>query len=141
MKALRENMQESSVTSRLVDLIMKMSDEERERLLRELEEKLSLIKRKYDRKPYFSIVDYDAKEGSYTDFIQNISAGGVFIGTSKAFSVGQEFVLAFPLPISQEHARITGEVVWVGEEGIGVKFKKIDYEQEATIKGLLDMMR
>ena len=140
MPALNQKMEESGKSARLIELILKMTDEEQHNLLIELEEKLSVRKRKHDRKSYFSVVDYNALEAAHTGFIENISASGVFIGTSRSFSVGQEISMAFPLPVSQEHVRIDGEVVRVNAEGIGVKFRAID-EQEALIKRLVDMMQ
>lgn len=141
MPDLNQKMQESGKSARLIELILKMTDEEQQNLLIELEEKLTVRKRKHDRKSYFSVVDYNALEAAHTGFIENISAGGVFIGTSRSFSVGQEISMAFPLPVSQEHVRIDGEVVRVNAEGIGVKFRAIEHEQEALIKRLVDIMQ
>ena len=140
MSTLIDKMNESSVTARLVRIILKMSTDGRQSLLEELEKRFSFRKRKYDRKPYFSVVDYGAQDDTHTDFIQNISAGGVFVGTATPFSVGQEVTLAFPLPISQERVRILGEIAWACEDGIGVKFKIADYKQEAIIESLINMI-
>jgi Tfp pilus assembly protein PilZ len=74
------------------------------------------------------------------DFIQNISAGGVYIGTRLPPSVGEELTLAFPLPISQEHVMLDGKIVWTAEQGMGVKFKRINNEEEERIKRLVDMI-
>ena len=141
MPAVNQKVEESGKSARLIELILKMTDEEQQSLLVELEEKLTVRKRKHDRKYYFSVVDYNALEAAYTGFIENISAGGVFIGTSESLSVGQEISMAFPLPVSQEHVRIDGEVVRVNAEGIGVKFKAIQHEQEGQIKRLVEMMQ
>ena len=141
MPAMNQKMEESGKSARLIELILKMSDEEQQNLLIELEEKLSVRKRKHDRKSYFSVVDYNALEAAHTGFIENISAGGVFIGTSRSFSVGQEISMAFPLPVSQEHVTMDGEVVRVNAEGIGVKFKTVDHEREGLIRRLVDMMQ
>ena len=141
MPGLDRKMEESGKSARLIELILKMTDEEQQRLLIELEEKLTVRKRKHDRKSYFSVVDYNAMQSAHTGFIENISAGGVFIGTSSSFPVGQEISMAFPLPVSQEHVRMDGEVVRVNTEGIGVKFKAIEHEQEALIKRLVEMMQ
>ena len=141
MPGLDRKMEESGKSARLIELILKMTDEEQQRLLIELEEKLTVRKRKHDRKSYFSVVDYNAMQSAHTGFIENISAGGVFIGTSSSFPVGQEISMAFPLPVSQEHVRMDGEVVRVDAEGIGVKFKAIEHEQEALIKRLVEMMQ
>lgn len=140
MTALNRKMEQSGNTARLIELIERMSNEEQKDLVKQLEERLFDGKREYDRKHYFSVVDYNTRGGGHTGFIENISASGVFIGTSKSFSVGEEISMAFPLPISQEHVRIQGEVVWVSGEGIGVKFKAVDHEQEVMIKRLVKMM-
>ena len=141
MPGLNQKMEDSGKSARLIELILKMTDEEQQSLLIELEEKLTVRKRKHDRKSYFSVVDYNATESAYTDFIENISAGGVFIGTSESLSVGQEISMAFPLPISQEHVRMDGEVVRANAEGIGVRFKAVDHEREGLIRRLVEMMQ
>ena len=69
-------------------------------------------RRKHERKPYFSTVDYSVQDGTYTDFIHNISAGGVFIGTGTPFLAGDEVSMVFPLPISHQQIRIIGEIAW-----------------------------
>jgi len=97
-------------------------------------------RRKHERKPYFSAVDYSVQDGTYTDFIHNISAGGVFIGTGTPFLAGEEVSMVFPLPISREHVRIAGEIVWVSDMGIGVKFKMTKHRQETLIKGLVELI-
>ena len=52
------------------------------------------------------------------------------ICTGRPFFVGEEVSLAFLHPVSQEHFRITGEIVWVASQGIGVKFKSIAPEDK-----------
>lgn len=140
MVDLNEGLNESEVTSRLFALIGKMSDEERQGLLDEIETRPFLKKRRHHRKPYFSVVDYSAQEYPFVDFIQNIAAEGIFISTSTPFSFGQEVSLAFPLPVSQEHITIPGEIVRIEEEGIGVKFKNLDQDLKKKIKTAVDMI-
>ncbi len=132
--------EEPSITARLIELIMKLSEDEQRSLLNELEKTYFLKKRKHHRKPYFSVVDYASQGGAYTDFIQNIRAGGVFIGTSAPFQVGEQLSLGFPLPVSHKHILIGGEIAWVSPRGIGVKFNSVDGELEAMIGSLVDMI-
>jgi len=68
-------------------------------------------KRKHTRKPLVTVVDYANKGQAYRDFIQNISAEGVFIETTMPISIGQELSLTFALPSYQAHIKTTGEVV------------------------------
>jgi Tfp pilus assembly protein PilZ len=140
MAVANQRPDEPRLTARLIELIMKLSEHEQHSLLNELEKTLFLKKRRHDRKPYFSVVDYATQGGAYTDFIQNISAGGVFIGTSAPFQVGQQLSLGFPLPVSHKHILIGGEITWVSPKGIGVKFDAVDRELEAMIRSLVDMI-
>ena len=96
--------------------------------------------RKHERKPYFSAVDYSVQHGTYTDFIHNISAGGLFIGTGTSFFAGEEVSMIFPLPISREQIKITGEIVWVSDMGIGVKFRTTEDKLATMIRSLVDMI-
>ncbi len=96
------------------------------------------VKREYERKPYSAVVNYIVNEETYTDPIQDISAGGVFIQTAKPFSAGQEVSMTFPLPISDEDISIDGEIARISGLGMGVKFKMASPEQEATIDNLVN---
>jgi len=84
------------------------------------------------------VIDYSAQDHVYKDFIQDISSGGVFIQTHMPFTVGQEVSLTFPLPNYQKHVKVMGEVVRSTSQGVGVKFKMADNDQEAMITSLLE---
>jgi Tfp pilus assembly protein PilZ len=131
---------EISVTDRLHDLIRMMSEDDQRNLLEELEQRVLKGKREHYRKPFFTTVDYSNQDGVYKDFIKDISYGGVFIETSTPFSIGQEISLTFPIPNQQTHIKITGEIVRVSNQGIGIKFKIADEGQGTIIKALLDMI-
>ncbi len=130
----------SSVAARLFAIIMDMGKDEQQALLKELEERVSKGKRKDARKPFFMVVDYATEDRTYQDFIQNISAGGVFIQTRIPLSVGQYVSLTFPLPRRREHIKIEGEVVRTTSEGIGIRFKTTTKDQEALIRSLVEMI-
>jgi Tfp pilus assembly protein PilZ len=140
MNASNQKLKEKGVETRLIELIVMMSQQQKESLVEELEERLHIKKRKYARKAYFSAVCYSAPDGAHVDFIQNISAGGVFIGTSLHPPVGEKVTLAFPLPMSQEHIMLDGEIVWATQRGMGIKFQIIRPEEEKRISKLVDMI-
>jgi type IV pilus assembly protein PilZ len=81
-------------------------------------------KRKHPRKSSFIPVDCSSEGVSFTDFIQDISNGGIFIQTNGNFYVGQQITLIFSLPKAEEEINIDGEVVRLDSEGIGVKFNE-----------------
>jgi uncharacterized protein (TIGR02266 family) len=138
MTTFETQLNESKITTRLIELIKKIPEEEQRALLKELEERLFEGKRKHERKPFLMAVDYSTQDHVYKDFIQNVSAGGVFIQTNMPFSVGQEVSLTFPLPNHKKHIKIIGEVVRTAPQGVGVKFKMADQDQKAIIKSLLE---
>jgi len=80
-------------------------------------------RRRYPRKTWLIPVQYAMRPRWYEDCIQNISSGGALIETRRAFSVGEHLSMCFQLPKTRKRVKITGEVVWVGLTGIGVKFK------------------
>lgn len=130
-------MNESSVTARLFEVIKRMSEDEQLTLLKELERKLLKWKRKRKRETFFMVVNYSVEGRFYTSHILDISAGGVFIETRIPFTPGQDVSLTFPLPDYQKHIKIIGEIVRVTQQGIGVKFKTVNRDQEGMIESLL----
>ncbi len=129
---------EPNVIMRLVELITDMPVDKQQALLKDLEKEASKDAREHDRKSFVMVVDYVTQDRMYKDFIQDISASGLFIETNKTFSIGQNVTLTFPNPNQQEHIKIAGEVVRTTPEGIGVKFKMGDEGQEAMVNTLLD---
>jgi Tfp pilus assembly protein PilZ len=116
----------SVITTRLVDLILKMSAKERQTLLNELEEKYKKGNREFSRKDYKKEVDFVLNDRLFRGFIQNLSASGMFIETSESFSEGQRITLTFGLPEPSEHIKIAGKIVrLIPEVGFGVKFNKV----------------
>ena len=136
--AFGKPLQEPNLTARLVELITDMPEDKQQALVRDLEKEASKGAREHHRKSFVMVVDYVMQDRMYKDFIQDISAGGLFIETSQPFSVGQDVTLTFPLPDHQEHIKITGEVVRTTPQGIGVKSKMADEDLETMVKSLLD---
>ena len=105
-------------------------------LLRLLEDWQRSDRRKHTRKPCSMPIDYAMGNRVFKDVARDISAGGVFIRTPAALSVGEEILLPFSVPTQKEPIRITGEIVRSVEEGIGVKFKAESSDLEAMIESL-----
>lgn len=140
MDDLNEIWEISSVTDRLISLVMELSEEQQETLLEELELKLSKERRRHTRKPFMTVVDFASQGRGYREFIQDISVSGVYIQTSRPFSVGQDVVLTFSFPDSQKHVKITGHIARVADTGIGVQFDMRRSREEFPIRSLLKML-
>jgi len=141
MTLFGKELDKSSVAYRLMNLVMDMPEEEQEDLLTRLEERI-LQKEVRDnfRKPFFMNVNYATCERNYNDFIKDISAGGLFIETRRPFSIGQDIVLTFPFPEEQKHVKVSGEIVRTTENGIGVRFKMSELEQQQLTECLMAMV-
>jgi uncharacterized protein (TIGR02266 family) len=144
--AFGKQRKEFPVTANLFELITDMSEDQQKALLHDLDLLRDLEMKSFDdtrentRKPYNMVVDYVAQDRFCNDFIQNVSAGGMFIETRKPFLVGQNIMLTFPLPKNRRHVKVAGEVIRTTPQGIGVKFKIDNKEQEKLIKLLLEMI-
>ena len=131
----------NEVRSFIFELINSMSDEEMRQLLKEMEARQNKEQRKYSRKGFLTIIDYTVEGRHYRDFIQDISASGVFIKTSQTFSVGQPILMTFMSPDNQKPFRINGEIIRTHEDGIGVKFKIKSQVQELVLKSFVGMIQ
>jgi uncharacterized protein (TIGR02266 family) len=82
--------------------------------------------RLHPRIPWVVRVDYPDR-AKCLDATENLSAGGLFVQTDQAFSIGEEVPLALSFPGLLDPIRITGVVAWIrptrGEErgGVGVR--------------------
>lgn len=124
---------------RLLGLLGAMSEEERRLLLRELEARLAeKEKRSRSRRPTFLMIRYTVEDREQSDFIQDLSMGGVFIETCIAMPAGREVTMHFPVPGSENGVRITGEVVRTSPQGIGVRFNDLGPEAGQAIRSLLE---
>jgi Tfp pilus assembly protein PilZ len=79
--------------------------------------------RKHPRKPFFRKIQFSSDKGVFEGSTINISASGVFIAAEEKFEAGQ--TLKLRLQVKGKPTKIIGQVVWVDEEGFGLKFRKM----------------
>lgn len=127
------------VVVRLIALIIDLNEEDQRELLKELDIKYTHTTgklsekqrkhiedmRKHTRKPDLIPVECSTNDVSFTNFINDISDGGVYIKTNAPFYVGQEIQLDFSTPETKNTISVVGEVVRVDAQGIGVKFTNV----------------
>lgn len=68
-------------------------------------------------------VDFAVGGKFFRGFISNLSETGVYIDTSESFTVGQEIIISCPNIDTGGYAKRAGQIVRLGETGIGVKFQ------------------
>lgn len=129
------------LTERLLDIIKQLPEEERLALMKELEKKPSKrIRRKHNREPFLSAVDYSIDDHFYRDFLCNISVDGAFIETQRIFITGKEVSMTFPIDKKGQPLKITGTIARVSPKGIGIKFKEVD-RNKGSLRSLIKWLR
>ena len=130
----------NEIRASIFEMVNRMSDQEMLALLKKLKKREHGERRKYNRIDFFTIIDYSVGDQYYRDFIQDMSISGVFIKSSHKFSVGQIIRMIFMSRDYQKPFKITGEIVRVTPDGIGVKFKIESHIQKEAIKSLIEMI-
>ena len=80
--------------------------------------------RNHPRRPFARPLKFGIEKDTYNGSAKNISASGVFIATNEKLKVGQLLQLNLPLK-KGEMVGIVGQIVWINDEGFGLKFIKI----------------
>lgn len=81
--------------------------------------------RRYPRTDVTLFVDYDGAEDFLGDYTENLSLGGTFIHTSRAFEIGSSIQLVLAFPGLLEPVTLDAVVRWSRpgpEIGVGVEF-------------------
>ena len=83
-----------------------------------------LEKRQFRRTDCLIAVSYGVKGQAFKDALRNISEGGGCLRTFRPFSVGEDISLV--VQWLDRGNNVVGDVVWVGAEGIGFRFRVPD---------------
>lgn len=90
-------------------------------------------------------VDLGSDHNFYVGFVENVSAGGLFVATHKLAAVGDQIELAIQLPGRAEPVTGIGEVRWLREPGpesdlspgMGLRFLALDGGGEEAIEAFV----
>lgn len=119
--------------SKLVDIISDMAKQLSARQQHELIKHIRIIakgdeKRDAERKAVNVSVDYSVKDKFYSDMLENISAGGAFIRTTRLFQTGHSTTMVVCLPKMDRNLKVKGEIVRLTGDGFGVRFAEENKE-------------
>jgi Tfp pilus assembly protein PilZ len=128
MKNNENKLGRNEVRAFIFEIIDGMSDTEMRQLLKDLEgwQKSKNEKRKYPRRSTLMDITYSSDQRRiFEDFVQNVSAGGLYIETNFISELGQKITMTFSHPDSGDPIKVLGKVIRVDSGGIGVKFNKL----------------
>lgn len=149
---LLKQLLKNNIANHLFKLIIDMSDYQQHVLLEELEKlpvdempvrTLSLdenevLMRGHTRKACLINLDLSFQNSSFKAHILDISTVGVFIETGELLPVGEKIKVTFLLPNHPKPLALTCIVAWIGQNGIGVKFKKLTAHQKNIINSFVE---
>jgi type IV pilus assembly protein PilZ len=109
-------------------------------------ERQGLEARTSERSPIELKVEYQRMNTFFSDYTQNISKGGTFIGTENPLAVGTRFCFKLLVPALTEPLELTGEVRWVrgrgddGDAGMGIQFIFATDSERAVIDQVVERL-
>lgn len=140
------NTANKNIRSQIMALVDRMPEDMQLKLLRYLESKLpthikgnlTAEKRTDSRRHCLIGVDYRIDGTSYSGFILDINASGVFIESDTPFAIEQEIMLKFTLPRLAQSYHTRATIVWSGTQGFGARFEALSRRQKEQIRAFSD---
>ena len=80
--------------------------------------------RKHRRRPYNNYLRFTYDNDEYKGLVTNIGRGGVFIVTKEKLVLGGRIKLVLPGSKTRKEVWVSGWVVWISSDGIGVSFER-----------------
>ena len=122
--AAQKQTKKPSAKTQLLRLINGMTEAQCQKFLKRVKTWRNKDRREDPRIACTIPVDYSVEGRAFKDFIEDISAGGLFIKTQATLAKGQKITLTFLLPDRKKSVRIDGTIARSNATGIGVKFEK-----------------
>jgi Tfp pilus assembly protein PilZ len=142
MGSLNNEIKKYNVTiPKLFETILKLNQEQQEKVLKFAEELLVEDKRESIRKPCHIPINYATQKRIYLDHIKDISKSGVFIETRKPLMIGEEIIMSFNMQGYDRSIKIKGEIVHSSRLGVGVEYKEINPYIAQMIGALVERMK
>jgi hypothetical protein len=116
-------MQYNTNFSRLLKLVLNMSEKEQLRLL---EYAKSIIdERTLPRNFCLIPVNCTLKDRTFDGLILDINSYGAYVDTNEPCPIGQEIYLSFFNPFSYKNMLLGGKIIWSSTQGIGMSFNDL----------------
>ena len=126
------------IISKLIEIILKLKQEQQLKLLKYAEELLIEDKRSSVRKACEIPINFASQNQIFTDQIKDISKSGLFIETTKPLFVGERVIMSFNMNGYDRPFKIRGEIVHANRLGVGVEYRDISPYIADMIGALVD---
>ena len=108
--------------ARLLEVILSMSEEQQETILKQADELVKGDRRVFVRKSCHLRVDFATSDRTHKGYIKNISRYGVFIEARAPIMIDEEVLMVFKVGRDAKAVKLKGEIAHATRWGIGVEF-------------------
>lgn len=122
---------------KLFETILKLDQDQQERVLRYAEELIYEDKRTAVRKVCEIPINFSTRNRIYVDNIKDISESGLYIETNKPLLVGDVIYMSFSMQGYDRPFKISGVIVHKNRMGVGVEFKEVRPYIEQMLSALV----
>ena len=126
----------SGITARLFERIAELPEEKQKELM-----VLIGDQRESERTAYIMQVIYETQEECFSDFILDISPGGIFLETVEDLFIGQRLIIHFKFKNLNEPVTVAGCIAWKGVHGIGIRFVFDSREQKQAMEDQIQLLK
>ncbi len=140
MNTQRISESEEEITEQIMSCVRRLPENRQSKLLNMLSTWVEKYPREHQRAECLEPVYYCTSDRLYKDLFVNFSAGGLFIETRDPISIDQKISLAFSFPNNEYPFKISGYVVRVDSEGVGIKFDTKSQVQVEMLKNQVNKM-
>ncbi len=123
---------DSELIEMFSQLIKELSDKQKHDLVNFIRGMARRNEKRNSGRKYLKVsVDYSVKDKFYTDTLENVSAKGAFIRTTKPIEIGDPTTMVASIPGMDKNVKMKGKVVRRTKDGVGVEF----FEEHKEILG------
>ncbi len=126
--------------ARLLEVILSMSEEQQETILKQADDLVKRDKRMFVRKSCHLRVDFATSDRTHKGYIKNISRHGVFIEARAPIMIDEEVLMVFKVGRDAKAVKLKGEIAHATRWGLGVEFTakgpKFDQHIKNIIQGI-----
>lgn len=136
----KKTVEREDITGQIMGCVNRLPEDKQSKLLDMLTTWVEKFPREYQRADCLEPVYYSTKDKLRKETFVNFSAGGLFIETNDQMSIDQKISLAFTFPNSEHPFKITGSVVRIDPDGVGIKFNTESQVQVELLKSKVNEM-
>ena len=131
----------NTAIARLLDIILSMSEQQQETILKQAEALVKGDRRNFDRKSCNLPVNFATSDRMHKGYIKNISQHGVFISARAPIVIGEEVLMVFKVSKDAIPVKLKGEIAHATRWGIGVEFAEKGPQHDRFIGDLIGQIQ